>query len=90
MSLAELTFMSAAVYAGASQMVGIELFGGECSSLGDRRLDLGRELPARPLFGGDRPHIRHFTPSAEILHLFSCSSIRNLLKPSSVARPASP
>ncbi len=81
MSLSELTLMSATVYAGASQMVGIELFGQQRPGRGSSSLSISRrQFPPCPLFGGDRPLRPPFHAAAEILHLLPARSTRNLPK----------
>ena len=55
LSVFEATLMSAAIFGGASQMVGIELFGQTDRAVAGRAVDLRRQFPPRALFGGDRP-----------------------------------
>lgn len=70
MSLAELTFMSATVYAGASQMVGIELFGGNVPAWVIVASILAVNFRHVLYSAAIAKHIRHFTPLQKFFTFF--------------------
>lgn len=70
MSLAELTFMSATVYAGASQMVGIELFGGNVPAWVIVASILAVNFRHVLYSAAIARHIRHFTPLQKFFAFF--------------------
>ena len=82
MSVFEAVLMSATIYGGASQMVGIELFGQKIAPWLDRAVDLRRQFPSRALFGGViGPRIGHWPSSEAGDRLSSCLTIRNSRRP---------
>jgi predicted branched-subunit amino acid permease len=89
MSLFELTFMSATVYAGASQMVGIELFGHDVQAWLIVASILAVNFRHVLYSAAIAPYIKHFSPRCRNSSPSSCWSIRSLPKPSSAAKPAS-
>jgi len=70
MSLAELTFMSATVYAGASQMVGIELFGGNVPAWVIIASILAVNFRHVLYSAAITKHIRHFTALQKFFTFF--------------------
>ena len=69
-TVAEATLMSATVYGGASQMVGIELFGQKIAPWLVVHVDLRRQLPARALLRFHWPPARALAAGAAGGRLF--------------------